>query len=111
MFCRNCLRKFPNPARFPFLGSAELIHSSSQRTHPGFTNDEIKEITVKWVKKWVFGLNLCPWSGKVLADHKLKVVVNQSKNFEDISKMVLQETKILLQQPNSNDKKDSSNAD
>jgi hypothetical protein len=100
------VKDFRRAINIPRICSSSLclrrLSTGPRLIPPGLKNEQIQEITVKWVKKWVFGLNLCPWSGKLLADQKLKVVVNRSKYFEDIAENVINEIKLLLpEQPSS----------
>lgn len=66
-----------------------------------FSDKQIEAISYNWVKRWVFDLNLCPWSGKVLAEKSLKVVVSHATKPTDIEALFLTEAKNLLQHDHS----------
>ena len=58
-------------------------------------DESMKHITKRWVQKWVYGLNLCPWSEKVLKEKKLRIILNRTAEEKAISELVESEAKLL----------------
>ena len=87
--------------------------SKADNKMPTIVEDDniIKAVVDNWVRKWVFKLGLCPWSGKVLVDDKMRLVVQRGHphvdaDLENIRKVVLKESYALSSKVKQSNKSD-----
>lgn len=81
-----------------------------------YDDEAIIRITENWVHKWVFRLGLCPWSGKVLVDGRMKLVLQRGHSLNDldlnhITDRVLQESLALAGKVHGNNESQTSKAE
>jgi len=59
----------------------------------------ISNVMYEWVKQFVFGLNLCPFSGSILVDNKMNIKVmnddDDSKGLSNIFDYIINESKLI----------------